>query len=243
MFRLQAGRKHHCNTPALRGVARHHGPHVPRSRRATPPGNTVYARTWYENTRCQVRVSSSHTPTLTQTATRNEHDPNRHYIFEQAIYIYISQKRNTKTFRRHSDKGVSYAARFRASDLWFSIRTMKASASAVRMCTIRQFFFDLRIRWPKSSNVAQNPTTWAIRLSNRKMAWSLNSICYPRQQAAAERSMIRTVTKLHDDVASRPTRSRRAARLSVARRHSAGAGSIKTKRSALGAHLSVDIYS
>ena len=44
-------------------------------------------------------------------------------------------------------------------------------------------------------------------------------------------------TRLYSDVASRPTRSRRSTRLSVARLPSAGAGSsLKTKRSALGAH-------
>ena len=47
-------------------------------------------------------------------------------------------------------------------------------------------------------------------------------------------------TQLDSDVASRPTRSRRAARLCVARLQSAGAGSgLDTKRSALVAHLSV----
>ena len=57
------------------------------------------------------------------------------------------------------------------------------------------------------------------------MTWSLKSRCYPQQQAAAERSMSRMVTQLHSDVASRPTHNRRAARLSVARLQSAGAGS------------------
>ena len=46
------------------------------------------------------------------------------------------------------------------------------------------------------------------------------------------------------DVASHPPRSRQAARLSVAKLQSAGAGSgLEAKRSALGAHLSVDTYS
>ena len=49
------------------------------------------------------------------------------------------------------------------------------------------------------------------------MAWSLNSRCYLRQQAAAERSMSWMVTHLYSDVASRPTSSRRSARLSVAK--------------------------
>ena len=102
-------------------------------------------------------------------------------------------------------------------------------------------FFDLRIRWPKSSDFG--PRILAIRFSNRKMAWSLNSRCYPRQQAAAEQSMSWMVTQLYSDVASHPTRSRRAARLSVARLQPAGAGSgLETKGGALGAHLSVDTY-
>ena len=51
------------------------------------------------------------------------------------------------------------------------------------------------------------------------------------------------VTQLYGDVASRPTRCRRTACLSVARLQSAGAGSsLDTKRSALGAHLSVDTW-
>ena len=97
---------------------------------------------------------------------------------------------------------------------------------------------------PRRQILAQNPATWAIRFSNRKMAWSLNSICYPRQQAAAERSMSWMVTQLDSDVTSRPMRSRRAARLSVVRLLSVGAGSgLDTKRSTLGAHVSVDRYS
>ena len=72
------------------------------------------------------------------------------------------------------------------------------------------------------------------------MVWSPASICYTRKQAAAERSMSRMVTQLLSDVASSPTRSWRSARLSVVRRQSAGAGpGLKTKRSLLGAHLSV----
>ena len=50
-------------------------------------------------------------------------------------------------------------------------------------------------------------------------------------------------TQLYSGVASRPTRSRRVASLSVARLQSAGAGSdLETKRSALGAHPSVRTY-
>ena len=68
----------------------------------------------------------------------------------------------------------------------------------------------MRIRWPKWSDFgpksdAQNPTTRVIRFSNGKMEWSLNSRCYLRQQAAAERSMSWIVTKLYNNVASRPT--------------------------------------
>ena len=87
---------------------------------------------------------------------------------------------------------------------------------------------------PKSELLAPNPTTaWVIRSSNRKLAWSLNSRCYPQQQAATERSMSWGVTQLCSDVASLPARSRRVARLSVARLQSAGAGSgLDTKRSA-----------
>ena len=77
---------------------------------------------------------------------------------------------------------------------------------------------------PRRQILAQNPATWAIRFSNRKMAWSLNSICYPRQQAAAERSMSWMVTQRYSDVSSRLTRGRRAARLSVATLQTAGAG-------------------
>ena len=53
------------------------------------------------------------------------------------------------------------------------------------------------------------------------------------------------VTQLYSDVASRPTRGRRAAHLSVARLQSAAAGSnlLEAKRSVLGAHFSVDTYS
>ena len=51
------------------------------------------------------------------------------------------------------------------------------------------------------------------------------------------------VTQRYIDVAARPTRGRRAARLSMARLQLAGAGSgVETKRSALGAHLSVDTH-
>ena len=79
----------------------------------------------------------------------------------------------------------------------------------------------------------ENPTA--------QVAWSLTSRCYPRQRAAAERSMSWMVTQLYRDVASHPTRSRPAARLSVARPQSAGAGSaLETKRGAIDAHLSVD---
>ena len=35
---------------------------------------------------------------------------------------------------------------------------------------------DLRIRWPKSSDLAQNPTTRPIGLSNRKMASVFNKV-------------------------------------------------------------------
>ena len=55
--------------------------------------------------------------------------------------------------------------------------------------------------------LAQNPTTWAIRFSNRKITWSLKSRCYPRQQGAAERSMSWMVTQLFSEVASHPTRT------------------------------------
>ena len=52
------------------------------------------------------------------------------------------------------------------------------------------------------------------------------------------------VTQLDGDVATHRTHSRRAASLSEARLESAGTGSgLETKRSALGAHLSVDTYS
>ena len=133
-------------------------------------------------------------------------------------------------------KTVSYAVRFRASDLHFSIPEMNASACTVRtwMCTF--------IRQSASSDFCPKPDDWGINFFNRKMAWSLNSICYPRQRAAAE-SMSWMMTQLCSDVASRPTRSRRATRLSVARLQSTGAGSgLETKRPALGAHLSVDTY-
>ena len=134
----------------------------------------------------------------------------------------------------------------------FSIPKVKASACyAVRIRTLRSDFFEFRIRWPKSldfgpksDDLARNLTTWAIRFSNRKMAWSLDSRCYPRQQAAAERSTRWMVTQLYSEVASHPARNRRAARLSVARLQSVGAGSgLETKKSSLGAHLSVDTYS
>ena len=49
-------------------------------------------------------------------------------------------------------KAVSYAVRFRASDLYFSISNMNYPASAVQICKIRLEFFDLRIRRPKSSD-------------------------------------------------------------------------------------------
>ena len=52
------------------------------------------------------------------------------------------------------------------------------------------------------------------------------------------------MTQLYSDVVSPPTHGRRVALFSVARLQSAGAGSgLETKRSALGAHLSVDTYS
>ena len=52
------------------------------------------------------------------------------------------------------------------------------------------------------------------------------------------------VAQLYSDVALRPTRGRRAARLCVARLQSVGPGSgLGAKRSALGANLSVDTYS
>ena len=52
------------------------------------------------------------------------------------------------------------------------------------------------------------------------------------------------MTQLDSDIASHPTSSRRAARLSEARLQSVDAGSgLGTKRSAFGAHLSVGTYS
>ena len=66
---------------------------------------------------------------------------------------------------------------------------------------------------------------------------------YPRQQAAAEQTMRWMVTQLYSDVALRSTSSRWAARVSVARLQSAGAGSsLEIKRDPLGAHLSVGTY-
>ena len=50
------------------------------------------------------------------------------------------------------------------------------------------------------------------------------------------------VTQLYGDVASRPTRSQRAARLFVARLQPDGAGlGVETKRCALGPHLSLEL--
>ena len=104
-------------------------------------------------------------------------------------------------------------------------------------------FFDLRIRLPKLSDFGPQSDDVGHHFSNRKMACSLNSRCYPRQQTAAERSMSWIVTQLCSDVASRPTLGRRAARPSVARLQSPGAGSgLETKRSALGTHLFADTY-
>ena len=40
-------------------------------------------------------------------------------------------------------------------------------------------------------------------IQSRKRAWSLNSICFPPQQAAAEQWMNWMVTQLYSDVASR----------------------------------------
>ena len=52
------------------------------------------------------------------------------------------------------------------------------------------------------------------------------------------------MTQLYSDVASRSTRGRRAARLTVARLQPVAADSgLESKRSAFGAHLSVDTYS
>ena len=64
-----------------------------------------------------------------------------------------------------------------------------------------------------------------VRFSNRKMAGPLDSNCYRRQQAAAERPTSWMGTQVYSNVAPRPTRSRQSARLSATRLQSAGAGS------------------
>ena len=107
------------------------------------------------------------------------------------------------------------------------------------------FFFDLRIRWPKWSDFGPTSDDLGHQIFKSKNGMvSLNSRSCPRQQAAAERSMSSMATQLYSDGASRPTRGRRAARLSMARLQSTGAGSGQaTKRSALDAHLSVETHS
>ena len=104
--------------------------------------------------------------------------------------------------------------------------------------------FDLRTRWPNSSDFGPKSDDLGRQIFKLKMACSLNSKYYPGQQAAAERPISWMVTQMDSDIASHPTRSRLAAHLPVARLQSAGAGSgLETKRSALGAHPSVDTYS
>ena len=143
-------------------------------------------------------------------------------------------------------KAVSYAVRFRASDLYFSISKTNEPAYAVQICKIRPGIF--RFENPMTQVVgfwAKNPTTWVIRFSNRKMVCSLNSRCYPLQQTAVliARSMSWMATQLYSHVASRPTLGRRAACSSVARLQSPGAVSRpEAKRSALATHLSADTY-
>ena len=118
---------------------------------------------------------------------------------------------------------------------------VEASAMQSEYVKSDQFFLDLRMQWSNSSDFGSKSDDLGRQISNRKMAWSLYSSCYPRQQAAVDR----TIDELDGDTAgSHLTCSRRAARPSVARLQSAGADSgLETKRNELGAHLSVDTCS
>ena len=79
------------------------------------------------------------------------------------------------------------------------------------------------------------------------MGSSLNPICSPRQQTAAERSMSWMVTQLYSVVASRPTRGQRGAHLSVATTtvgwRGFGYQEKRTRRAPLGGYVLVDYSS
>ena len=106
---------------------------------------------------------------------------------------------------------------------------------AVRICKIRpDFFFDSRFRWPFWPKLRRLDT-----LDFRIEEWHGFFKFKMLSTTASSSRMIHELngdTQRYSDVASHPTRSRRAARLPVVRLQSAGAGSgLETKRSALGA--------
>ena len=105
-------------------------------------------------------------------------------------------------------------------------------------------FFDSRIRWPKSPDFS--PKSDDLDHEIFKPIFGIVSEFKMLSTTAnrSRRSMAWIVTQGDSDVALRPTRSRRAAGPSVAKLQSGGAGSdLDVKRSALGAHFSVDMYS
>ena len=89
------------------------------------------------------------------------------------------------------------------------------------MQNLADFFFDLENPMTQVSDF--DPKSDDLGYEKNGMVSKFKTF-YPRQQAAAERSMSWMVTQRYSDVSSRLTRGRRAARLSVATLQTAGAG-------------------
>ena len=81
-------------------------------------------------------------PSELHLAYMNAPDVDRHFL----------TSRNSASTTAHGLEAVSYAVRIRASDLYFSNSKTNDPAYAVKICKIWQEIFDLRIRWPKSSD-------------------------------------------------------------------------------------------
>ena len=108
--------------------------------------------------------------------------------------------------------------------------------------TSDRIFFDLRIRWPKSSDFG--PKSFDL---GHQIFKSIVGMVSKFEMLSTTARSSRTFDELDGDTAVQRrcfAPDARSARLSVAKLQSAGAGSgLETKRSALGAHLFVDTYS